>query len=80
MLLVVWIKTRSMGDTGLVIGDRQAVFITGACQVVTESPVGTGNFQGSVDGRSHLQFTLNTLVFALTQKGGITQQLMAKVK
>ena len=41
--------------------------------------MGTGNFQVSVDGRSDLQFTLNTIVFALTQKGGVAQQLMAKV-
>lgn len=70
-----------VGDMGLVIGDRLAVFITGARQVVTESAqVGTGNFQVSVDGRRHLQFTVNTIVFALTQEGGVTQQLMAKVK
>ena len=30
------------GGTGLVIGDRQAVFITWACQVVTESARGNG--------------------------------------
>ena len=51
---------------GLVIGERLAVFITGARQV------GTGNFQVSVDGRRHLQSTLNTIVFALTQEGGGT--------
>ena len=73
MLLVAWIKRRR-GDMGLVIGERLAVFITGARQV------GTGNFQVSVDGRRHLQSTLNTIVFALTQEGGVTQQLMAKVK
>ena len=42
--------------------------------------MGMGNFQVSVDGRRHLQFALNAIVFALTQEGGVTQQLMAKVK
>jgi len=65
----------------LLIGDRLPVFITGARQVVTQSvQVGTGNFQVAADGRRHLQFTVNTIVFALTQEGGVTQQLMAKVK
>ena len=31
---------------GLVIGDRLAVFITGASQVVTESARGHGQFSG----------------------------------
>lgn len=70
-----------VGDMGLVIGERLAVFITGAREIVTESAkVGTANFQVAVDGRRHLQFTINTVVFALTQEGGLTQQLMAKVK
>ena len=70
-----------VGDMGLMIGERLAVFITGARQVVTESAqVGTGNFQVAADGRRHLQFTVNTIVFALTQEGGVTQQLMARVK
>jgi hypothetical protein len=70
-----------VGDMGLLIGDRLAVFITGAREVVTQSAkVGTGNFQVAVDGRRHLQFTINTIVFALTQEGGVTQQLMARVK
>ena len=70
-----------IGDMGLVMGDRLAVFISGAREIATESArVGTGNFQVAVDGRRHLQFTINTIVFALTQEGGVTQQLMAKVK
>ena len=70
-----------VGDMGLLIGDRLAVFITGAREVVTQSAkVGTGNFQVAVDGRRHLQFTINTIVFALTQEGGVTQQLMARVE
>ncbi|NKB72363.1 MAG: DUF4159 domain-containing protein [Candidatus Latescibacteria bacterium] len=70
-----------VGDMGLVMGDRLAVFISGAREIVTSSArVGTGNFQVTVDGRRHLQFTINTIVFALTQEGGVTQQLMARVK
>ena len=70
-----------IGDMGLLIGERLAVFITGARKVVTETAqVGTGNFQVAADGRRHLQFTVNTIVFALTQEGGVTQQLMARVK
>ena len=66
---------------GLLIGDRLAVFITGARQVVTQSAqVGTGNCKVAADGRRHRQFTVNNIVFALTQEGGVTQQLMAKVK
>jgi hypothetical protein len=34
----------------------------------------------SVDGTRHLQFTVNTIVFSLTQEGGVTQQLMARIK
>ena len=34
----------------------------------------------AVDGTRHLQFTVNTVVFALTQEGGVTQQLMAGIK
>jgi hypothetical protein len=70
-----------VGDMGLVIGERLAVFLSGAREIATESAkVGTANFQVAVDGRRHLQFTINTVVFALTQEGGLTQQLMAKVK
>ena len=38
---------------------------------------GTANFELRVDGTRHLQFTVNTVVFALTQEGGVTQQLMS---
>jgi uncharacterized protein DUF4159 len=70
-----------VGDMGLTIGEHLAVFITGAREIATASGrVGTANFQVSVDGRRHLQFTINTVVFALTQEGGVTQQLMAKVR
>jgi hypothetical protein len=69
-----------IGDMGLVIGDRLAVLFT-VRQVTTASGrVGTANFQEKVDGTRHLQFTVNTVVFALTQEGGVTQQLMAGIK
>jgi len=41
---------------------------------------GTENASITVDGTRHLQFTVNTVVFALTQEGGVTQQLMAGIK
>lgn len=70
-----------VGDMGLEIGGRLAVFISGAREIATQSArVGTGNQQTAVDGTRHLQFTINTIVFALTQEGGVTQQLMARVK
>ena len=69
-----------IGDMGLVIGDRLAVLFT-ISQVTTGSArEGTENFQLAVDGTRHLQFTVNTVVFALTQEGGVTQQLMAGIK
>jgi hypothetical protein len=70
-----------VGDMGLEIDGRLAVFISGAREIATQSArVGTGNQQTAVDGTRHLQFTINTIVFALTQEGGVTQQLMARVK
>jgi|TARA_B100000809_G_scaffold253112_1_gene288720 hypothetical protein len=69
-----------VGDMGLVIGDRLAVLFT-IRQVTTGSArEGTNNFELAVDGTRHLQFTVNTVVFALTQEGGVTQQLMAGIK
>jgi hypothetical protein len=74
------VGTVEVGDMGLVIGDRLAVLFT-VRQVSTGSGrEGTDNFQLAVDGTRHLQFTVNTVVFALTQEGGVTQQLMAGVK
>jgi len=69
-----------VGDMGLIIGDRLAVFLSGGKVVTQSAKVGTENFQVAVDGRRHLQFTVNTIVFALTQEGGVTQQLMARVR
>ena len=73
---------QELGDLGLVVGERLAAFISTAKKIATEH--GTAAFddqQGTtVDGTRHLQFTVNTIVFALTQEGGVTQQLMAGVK
>ena len=69
-----------VGDMGLMIGERLAVFLSGGKIVTQSAKVGTGNFQVAVDGRRHLQFTVNTIVFALTQEGGVTQQLMARIR
>jgi len=69
-----------VGDMGLMIGERLAVFMSGGGIATMSARVGTGNFQVAVDGRRHLQFTVNTVVFALTQEGGVTQQLMARVR
>jgi len=69
-----------VGNMGLMIGDRLAVLMT-AKQVTTESGrEGAANGEILVDGTRHLQFTVNTVVFALTQEGGVTQQLMAGIK
>ena len=67
-----------VGDYGLVIGQRLAVFISGALRLLTDSslPAQRGGNVVVVDGTRHLQFTVNTVVFALTQEGGVTQQLM----
>lgn len=71
---------RTLGDMGLVIGDRLAVLFTSKQVATASAQVGTGNAMLSVDGTRHLQFTVNTVVFALTQEGGVTQQLMAGIK
>jgi len=66
-----------IGDMGLLIGERLAVFITLGDQIITESAdPSRGGQWADVDGTRHLQFTVNTVVFALTQEGGVTQQLM----
>lgn len=72
--------TPEIGDMGLVIGDRLAVLFTSKQVATASAQVGTGNAMLSVDGTRHLQFTVNTVVFALTQEGGVTQQLMAGIK
>jgi hypothetical protein len=70
-----------LGDMGLVIGDRLAVFLTTARRIMTDAATaGLEQASISVDGTRHLQFTVNTIVFSLTQEGGVTQQLMARIK
>ena len=67
-----------IGDMGLVIGERLAVFLSAARRISTQNatPAQRENYVEVVDGTRHLQFTVNTVVFALTQEGGVTQQLM----
>jgi hypothetical protein len=67
-----------IGDMGLVIGERLAVFLSAARRISTQNatPAQRENNVEVVDGTRHLQFTVNTVVFALTQEGGVTQQLM----
>ena len=70
-----------IGDMGLVIGDRLAVFLTTARSITTgEGAEGLEQASISVDGTRHLQFTVNTIVFALTQEGSLTQQHMSSIK
>jgi len=71
-----------IGDMGLVVGDRLAVFISAAKRISTQNatPALRENNVEVVDGTRHLQFTVNTVVFALTQEGGVTQQLMAGLR
>ena len=71
---------RTLGDMGLVIGDRLAVLFTSKQVSTGSAREGTENAMLSVDGTRHLQFTVNTVVFALTQEGGVPQQLMAGIK
>ena len=71
---------RTLGDMGLVIGDRLAVLFTQKQVSTGSAREGTENASITVDGTRHLQFTVNTVVFALTQEGGVTQQLMAGIK
>ena len=70
-----------IGDMGLIIGERLAVFISLGDLIITESAdPSRGGQWADVDGTRHLQFTVNTVVFALTQEGGVTQQLMRGVR
>jgi len=65
-------------DKGLVIGERLAVFLSAARRISTQNstPALRELNVAKVDGTRLLQFTVNTVVFALTQEGGVTQQLM----
>ena len=71
-----------VGDMGLALGHRLAAFISMARKISTENavPALRGGNWADVDGTRHLQFTVNTVVFALTQEGGVTQQLMRGIR
>ena len=70
------------GDRGLFVGDRLVAFIPESRRIATANatPALRENNVSVVDGTRHLQFTVNTVVFALTQEGGVTQQLMAGLR
>ena len=74
------VSRRTLGDMGLMVGDRLAVLFTDQQVSTASGREGTTNAMLAVDGTRHLQFTVNTVVFALTQEGGVTQQLMAGIK
>ena len=69
-----------VGNMGLMIGDRLAVLMTPKQVTTATGREGAANGEILVDGTRHLQFTVNTVVFALTQEGGVTQQVMAGIK
>ena len=69
-----------VGDIGLGIGDRLAALLTPRPVTTDTGSEGTGNAEKRVDGTRHLQFAVNTVVNALTQEGGTTQQLMSGVR
>jgi len=70
------------GDRGIEIGERLAVFIPSSRNtLVTDTAVlGTETYEVVHDATRSLQFAVNTIVFALTQEGSITQQLMAGIR
>jgi hypothetical protein len=69
-------------DLGMQIGDRLAVFLNGGPDMETAAgSLGEqSTHQVKADATRALQFALNTVVFALTQEGSVTQQLMAGVR
>jgi hypothetical protein len=70
------------GDQGIEVGDRLAVFMpsTREAVVTDRAAMGTDPASAEHDGTRSLQFAVNTVVFALTQEGSMTQQLMAGVR
>jgi hypothetical protein len=70
------------GDRGLEIGDRLAVFMPSARMgIITDrAALGIETMYVAHDATRSLQFAVNTVVFALTQEGSMTQQLMAGVR
>ena len=72
-------------DLGMEIGDRLAVFLHAGKNIAKDTfGVGSIGEQSTHEVRGDatraLQFALNTVVFALTQEGSVTQQLMAGVR
>ena len=70
------------GDEALEIGDRLGVFRPSARMgVVTDTAaLGIETMYVAHDATRSLQFAVNTIVFALTQEGSMTQQLMAGMR
>jgi len=72
-------------DMGMEIGNRLAVFLH-AGKAMRKDTMGVGSIgeqsthEVRADGTRALQFFLNTVVFALTQEGSVTQQLMTGVR
>ena len=69
-------------DLGMVVGDRLAVFLnSGARMEGGRGSLGEqSTHQVKADATRAHQFALNTIVFALTQEGSFTQQLMSGVR
>jgi len=69
-------------DMGLVVGDRLAVFLYSSREIASKEgtlgELSTHVTQG--DATRSLQFSVNTVVFALTQEGSVTQQLMSGIR
>jgi len=70
------------GDKGIEINGRLAVFMPSARMgIVTDTAaLGIESMYVAHDATRSLQFAVNTIVFALTQEGSMTQQLMAGVR
>lgn len=70
-------------DMGLVVGDRLAVFLFSGRQITSKEGGilgGQSTHYTQGDATRSLQFSVNTVVFALTQEGSVTQQLMSGVR
>jgi len=69
-------------DMGLVVGDRLAVFLFASRDLAAKEGVlgGQSTHVTKGDATRSLQFSVNTVVFALTQEGSVTQQLMSGVR
>lgn len=70
-------------DMGLVVGDRLAVFLYSSREITSKEGGilgGQSTHLTQGDATRSLQFSVNTVVFALTQEGSVTQQLMSGVR